>query len=307
MTTTGLELSGGGVLSGRMDGTPTMASPSWWGADTIRLRGRLDDVAVHVRRYTDAAKSYVNVAAAVSGTAAAGDDGIGPAVVSADGDSGEIVLADLTETHRTATLADGNSADFVRAYFQIRSRVADLRPTVVREATVFDDIRELDVRLHEAGAAIPTELTYFRRILDDAENRINATGFDREFRHGDGNLSNVMVSRTDGSLLLLDWDFAAVMDPFQDLGVALVELAEDETHARELFEIAYGNFDEALLAQCLFYGYADHVRQGMLGMLVDALDPGSYEYSKFGDWQLLRARLALSGTRSGELLRRIDR
>ncbi len=305
--TTKLELSGGRVLSDRMDGTPTMASPSWWGADTLRIRGRLDDVAVHVRRYTDAARSYVNVPAAVAATETAGAAGLGPAVVSSDVASGELVLADLTETHRTATLADGNTAEFVHSYFEIRSRVGDLKPTVVREATVFDDIRELGFRLSEAGAPVPAELTYFRRVLDDAEKRIKATDFDRELRHGDGNLSNVMVSRTDGSLLLLDWDLAAMIDPFQDLGVALVELAEDEAHARELFEVAYGSFDEALLARCLFYGYADHVRQGMLGMLVDALDPGSFEYSKFGDWQLLRARLALSGTRSGELLRRIDR
>ncbi|MEO9328432.1 phosphotransferase [Gordonia aurantiaca] len=305
--TAALELSGGRVLSDRSDGTPTMASPSWWGADTVRLRGRLDDVAVHVRRYTDAAKKYVDVPAAVAATEAAGAAGIGPAVVASDVDNGEIVLADLTDTHRTATLADANSADFVSAYFAIRSRVAELAPATVREATVFDDIRELAHRLQEAGATIPAELTYFRRILDDAEKRIAAVGVDREFRHGDGNLSNVMAARADGSLLLLDWDLAAVMDPFQDLGVALVELAEDETHARELFEIAHGCCDEALLARSLFYGYADHVRQGLLGILVDALDPGSYEYSKFGDWQLLRARLALSGTRSGELLRRIDR
>ncbi|GAC85939.1 phosphotransferase [Gordonia paraffinivorans] len=306
MTTT-LELSGGRVLADRMDGTPTMASPSWWGADTVRLRGRLDDVAVHVRRYTAAARSYVNVSAAVAATEAAGAAGIGPAVVSWDVDAGEVVLADLTETHRTATLADGNSADFVRRYFEIRSRVGELTPNEARYATVFDDIRELSARLQDAGAAVPAELPFFLRVLDDAEKRIAAAGFDREFRHGDGNLSNVMVARDDASLLLLDWDLAAVMDPFQDLGVALVELAEDETHARELFEIAHGSVDEALLARSLFYGYADHVRQGLLGILVDALDPGSYEYSKFGDWQLLRARLALSGTRSGELLRRIDR
>ncbi|MGW0037574.1 phosphotransferase family protein [Gordonia sp. NPDC003376] len=287
------------------DATPTMASPSWWGADSLRSLGLVDDEPVLVRHYTPAARTYLDVATALAAATAAGAAGLAPAVLGADPAAGVMVAADLGGTHATATLGDAGSTGFPDRLFRLRDAVGSVRPTIVRESTVFDDVRDLHRLLHQTGIPIPVEFQFFRRTLDEAEKRIVAVGYDLEFRHGDGNLSNVMISRSDGEPMLVDWDWSAMIDPYQDIGVVLVELADDETHARELFEIARGTIDEALFARAMVYGYADHVRQALIGLLVDALDPGTHEYSKYGDWQLLRARMALSTARSQELLRRI--
>lgn len=288
------------------EATPTMASPSWWGADTVRTRGTLDGKPVLVRRYTAAAAHYVNTETALAAACSAGVAGIAPAVLAADTTGPTMVVADLTDTHRTATLADVDTPGFIEALLRVRRSVAALRPTVVRESSVFDDIRELSRAAGDAEAVVPEEFRFFQRTLDDAEKRIEKLDYAKQFCHGDANLSNVMVSRADGSLMLVDWDWAAMIDPLQDLGAVLVELADHEDHARELFQVARGGLDEAEFARAMIYGYADHVRQALLGILVDALDPGTYEYSKYGDWQLLRARMALSTARCQELLRRID-
>ncbi|WHU46200.1 phosphotransferase [Gordonia sp. L191] len=259
-----------------------------------------------VRSYTGCATTYVNVDTATAAASAAGLAGIAPAVMTTDTASGLIVMADLTESHKTATLADLDSAERVAALFAVRASVDTAQPKVAREMSVFDDISALHALARRAGAAIPAEMAFLRRTLGDAEQRISAVGHDIVFRHGDGNLSNVMLAHDDDTPVLVDWDWSGLMDPLQDVGVTLVELADDENHARELFEIACGSIDESLFARAMIYGFADHVRQAMVGILVDALDPGTHEYSKYGDWQLLRARMALSSNRCHELLRRIN-
>lgn len=293
-------------LTDPKEATPTMASPSWWGADTVRTRGTLDGRSVLVRRYTRCATAYVTITTSMAAASSAGLAGIAPTVMTTDAASGLMVMADLTESHKTATLADFDSSARAAALFALRARADSVRPTVTREMSIFDDIAALHTLAHRAGAAIPADMAFLRRTLDDAEQRIAAVGYDKAFRHGDGNLSNVMLARGDATPVLVDWDWSGVMDPLQDIGVTLVELADDETHARELFEIANGRTDESLFARAMIYGYADHVRQAMIGILVDALDPGTHEYSKYGDWQLLRARMALSTSRCQELLRRIS-
>ena len=66
--------------------------------------------------------------------------------------------------------------------------------------------------------------------------------------HGDGNVSNVLIAE-DGSVLLVDWDRAGDMDPFEDLGSLLAELAPQEPEARAIFERWHGRMDEGLLAR----------------------------------------------------------
>lgn len=294
------------ALTDSREATVTMASPSWWGADSTRLRGALDGSPVLVKTYTSAAQEYLDIGAAASAACAAGEAGLAPAVVAVGASAAEIAFADLSETYRTATLADA-SPDLLLRLLRVRAAVGGLSPATVRTATVFDDIRSLLDRLRQTRVPLPRDTAFLCRVIDDAEARIHAVGFDRELRHGDGNLSNVLLARDGTEVLLVDWDWAAVIDPLQDLGAILVEVADDELHASEIFVAAQGHFDPRLFARALFYGYADHLRQALLGAWVDHCDPGTHEYSKYSDWQFLRARSALCGARADELLRTISR
>jgi len=53
------------------------------------------------------------------------------------------------------------------------------------------------------------------------------------------------------------------------------------------------------------YGAADLVRWGLTGAYVDSVDPGTFEYSKFSDWQFLRARWALTASQFDDRLRNL--
>ncbi|MDQ1124134.1 phosphotransferase family protein [Microbacterium trichothecenolyticum] len=286
--------------------TVTMASPSWWGADSTRCRGLLLGRASLVKTYAPHARIYLDLARTIAAAEAAGDAGIAPAVLAVSPTGDAIAFADLTDSHATATLGDVADDDDAAALLALRARVGAVEPSSARAASVFDDIRALRTTLRRYEVALPAEAVLLFRVLDEAESRIDAVGVDVEFRHGDGNVSNVLRHRTDGSLLLVDWDWAGHMDPYQDLGSAIVELADDEDHARRLFEIAHGRHDRALFARSILYGYADLVRQALVGALANRLDPGTFEYSKYSDWQFLRARSALQTTRTDELLRRVS-
>jgi thiamine kinase-like enzyme len=139
------------------------------------------------------------------------------------------------------------------------------------------------------------------RMLAAAEERITAAGVDLVPCHGDGNVSNVLV--VEDRLLLVDWDCAGLMDPMQDLGVLLAELRPHDAEARQVFELAHGSWDAALFARARVYGVADQLRWALVGLYADAVRPGTLEYAKFAEWQLLRARTGLRGPGFAEHLR----
>ncbi|NAZ78359.1 phosphotransferase, partial [Kineococcus sp. T13] len=274
---------------------PTMASPSWWGADSERHRLLPGPGATgaFVKVMRPATTAYVDLPTAFGAATAAGAAGIGPRVLEASQATRTLVLEDLTEVAKTATLADLLDAGVRSRHLAARRAVHALTVPGARRATVFDDVRSVLRHARDRGALLPPDLPWLLRVLDDAERRIRATGTDEAFCHGDGNVSNVLLG-ADGGVHLLDWDVAAVMDPLQDVGAVLAELAASEAGARTLFEEAWGRWDEALFDRARVYGAADCVRWGLVGAYVDAVDPGTLEYSKFSDWQFLRARWALA-------------
>lgn len=143
------------------------------------------------------------------------------------------------------------------------------------------------------------------RSVRQIADLIRPTITERVYAYGDGNTSNLLITH-DGSVVLVDWDWAGVMEPAQDLGVTLVELGSTEREARSLFKLATGGSDETVFAKAMLYGYSDMVRQGLIGAITDRLEPGTLEYSKYGDWQFLRARFSLQSYRTSDFMRRLE-
>ena len=141
---------------------------------------------------------------------------------------------------------------------------------VKRRASVFDDLTQARNLVEKVGGALPADFEWMLRTLAPAQARIEAAGYDVVPCHGDGNVSNVLVL-DDGSMRLVDWDVAAMMDPLQDIGVLLAEIRPFDSDARAVFEMAWGSF----------------------------------EYSKFSDWQFLRARAGLRDPHFDDRVRNI--
>lgn len=274
------------------DPTPSMASPSWWGADSECLDVRSESQAVFVKTMIGHAGAYVDIRHAFGAAIAAGESGVGPAVLAADPDSGVLVLENLCDSASTATVDRFDDPDALASLIELRARV-HTGAGITRTATVFDDIRALTSLAHTTGVPLPQDFGWMLRMVEMAEKKILATGFDTVPAHGDGNVSNVLLA-DDGRMLLVDWDVAAVMDPLQDIGVLLAEVRPFDSQARAAFEMAWGSYDQRLFDRARVYGIVDLVRWGLIGAYADAARPGTLEYSKLSDWQFLRARAGLA-------------
>ncbi|MGE2736993.1 phosphotransferase [Mycolicibacterium vaccae] len=284
-----------GVFAGddiAADPTPVMASPSWWGADSEGFHVQSGAQRAFAKVMAPHAGAYADITQAFAAAAEAGERGVGPRVYATDAASSMLVQESFVEDGHTATLDvfddDARLADLM----ELRARVHAFT-SITRQATVFDDIRALSELAAARAVALPADFGWMCRLLALAEQRIAATGFDTVPAHGDGNVSNVLLA-ADDRMLLVDWDVAAVMDPLQDLGVLLAEVRPLDSEARTAFEMAWGRFDQGLFDRARVYGVADCVRWGLIGAYADSARPGTLEYSKFSDWQFLRARTWLT-------------
>jgi hypothetical protein len=290
------------------DATPTMASPSWWGADSECFDVRTIDESASpstafVKSMIGHAGAYIDIPQAFAAATEAGELGVGPFVHASDPAAGILVLENLVDTSSTATLNVFDDDARLEQLIRLRERVHGLR-TITRTATVFDDIRTLTDLAAANAVILPTDFDWMARMLAMAEKRIMATGFDTRPCHGDGNVSNVLLA-DDDRMLLVDWDVAAVMDPLQDIGTLLAEVRPFDSTAREAFETAWGSFDQSLFDRARVYGVADCVRWGLIGAYSDAARPGTLEYSKLSDWQFLRARAGLGDIHFHDRLRNL--
>ena len=278
------------------DATPTMASPSWWGADSecfdVRSMGETSTLpAAFVKSMIKHSGSYVDVPQAFAAATEAGEVGVGPSVYASDASTGILVLENLVDTSSTATLNVFDDDDRLERLIRLRERVREFG-SITRTGSVFDDIRTLTDLAVANAVRLPADFDWMARMLAMAEAKIVATGVDVTPCHGDGNVSNVLLA-DDGRMLLVDWDVAAVMDPLQDIGTLLAEVRPFDSSARVAFEMAWGSFDQELFDRARVYGVADCVRWGLIGAYADAARPGTLEYSKLSDWQFLRARAGL--------------
>ena len=274
---------------------PTIASPSWWGADSSRYIVRSGDETgdTHFVKVMEAhTKAYVNWGVAFESARLAGDAGIGPTVLAEDSTTGVMIMSDLSAVTSTATV-DLFDDEAIEPLVALRKSVSTF-PALGRTRAVFDELRELHQLAAAAGGVLPVDIEWIMRKLEAPEQRIRAAGYDLVPAHGDGNVSNVLVSNEGGGLRLVDWDSAGMMDPLQDLGVLLQELRPSDADARPVFEMHWGQWDSSLFDRCRIYGIADCVRWGLIGTYADAMNPRTYEYSKFADWQFLRARVGLN-------------
>lgn len=288
------------------DPTPTMASPSWWSADSECFDVRSADEsespsAVFVKSMIAHAGAYVDVPQAFAAAVEAGEKGVGPRVYGADADAGMLVQENLLGSASTATLDVFDDDAKLEQLVSLRKKVQDFG-SITRAAGVFDQIRALTELADANDVALPKDFEWMQRQLDMAEKRIAATGYDLVACHGDGNVSNVLVF-DDGELLLVDWDAAGLMDPLQDIGAVLAEVRPFDSDARSAFEMAWGSFDQALFDRARVYGVADCVKWALVGAYADAARPGTLEYSKFSDWQFVRARAGLGDVHHYDRLR----
>ncbi len=287
-------------------GVVPMASPMNQGIDAAAFRAtdRATGESVWVKVPDEDAALFADPATVVAAARAAGAAGIGPEVLAADAATGALVLRDLSATHRVATLNRLGEKPVRDAVLAAR-KAFHSGPALPRTRSAFEAIAALLEAASAQGVELPPDHAWLIDNIRAAAAAISAAGVDTVPAHGDGNASNVMLSEA-GAVVLVDYDGAANMDPFEDLGSFLVEAHAFDPEARESFEVFHGHFDERLFNRARLYGVADDLRWGLIGAILARTSRRTdLEFLKYADWRFLRCRLAMRDPRFEERLRRL--
>lgn len=276
---------------------PTAASPSWWGGDSERYRVQVyhkekPEKNYYVKVMREHTSEYIDWTTSFNFAIESGRQGLGPEVIASDPDKGILVMEDLGSEASTTTL-DFFDEDRIEALIALKKAAGKIS-CGNHSRIVFDEIIRLQDLINKEKGSLPIDFKWIWRSLEPAFEKIKSYGHEMIPCHGDGNASNIMFYPYNKNMYLLDWDTAGLMDPLQDLGVILQELSPEDKSARSIFEMYWGTWDESLFDRCRIYGIADCVRWGLVGLYADLKNPGTHEYSKFSDWQFLRARMELS-------------
>ncbi len=275
-------------------GVAPVASPMWqaveW-ANWVISAGDAPDALFLKVAHPDMA-GFLDVAAAHAGACAGALAGVAPPVEWFLPEHGAIGFAHRGAPWRGARLDDLRRDEALQAAIAAKAAV-QRGPALARVWDVFARVREYAARARTAGVVLPSDMDALLASVGGIEAALEAAGRDVAPCHNDGQASNVLLG-PGGAVLLVDFDCAGQADPHYDLAVLLNEAHDTEVGWQAGVEMAEGRSDARVLDRCRAYAVADDLMWGLQGLVLSATSSRrELEFLKYGEWRLLRCRMAL--------------
>ncbi len=280
-----------------------LASPAWRGVEAAIWRASSADKSIILKQFHDDTGFYVDQSAAILASDQAGKLGVGPKVLKSWPAQNTIGFEDLTAPWRAGGLHD--VVNITTRANVIKQKIAFQQGAKLeKSASIFEEIIALAAHGAKVGATLHRDCPVFLDFFADADARISSLGRDSKPCHRDGNTANLMVS-PDGAVKLIDFDVAANCDPYEDIGVWLIEFFDNDLDARAGFEEWHGNFDEGLFQRAMLYGMADDLRWGLIGAIMAKTSPRrSLEFGKYASWRFLRLEALAKTSAASDRIRK---
>lgn len=245
-------------------------------------------------------RPHVDAVAAMEGATLAGRLGVSPAVIWADAGMGAVLMADMEGAFRTGDMAlmqrPGVMAGAMAALRRLHGG-----PALSARFDPFAEIARLRAAAEGAAAPMPDDLPWILRMV--AEIGAVAAGAPLAPCRNDGCASNLLVGEG-GAVLLVDFDRAGMNDPLYDVGVLLAEQTAFESEMMASFAAYAADADPSGFARARLYAAVDDVMQALWSLTMAATTTRRHlEFLKYGQWRLMRARLALRHPQFEEKLR----
>lgn len=238
--------------------------------------------------------------AAVALARAAGEAGIAPRVLWSEPETGAILSEALEQGWRTAMLGDLQRPDFSGA---VMGALRELH-ALPRLQQRFDPFARLDALVAQARAeqvTLPEDIGWILALIGEARPALSDTP--RVPCRNDGSVSNLMTG-PEGRVALVDFDRAGMNDPMYDIGVLLAEMTDFETDMRAPFLAYMGTWDEAAFARARLWAIVDDMIHAVQARICGQRSTRKHlEWLKYGEWRLMRARLALHHPQFEEKIR----
>lgn len=274
-------------------GLPTIASPMRQSVDAENAIVETDEGSpVFLKIYRADGLQEVELDVVGAATASAAALGIGPALRFVLPAQWALAVDYLAPPWRPTMLNDLAEPAIFEAAVAIR-RTFQSAPALPRRHDVFATIEAQYAKAAARAVALPSDVEALLAWSREAASAIRAAGFDLAPCHNDGSASAYM-SGAAGRLMLVDFDEAGQSDPFYDLALLLNEVSAFGDFWSPGVELQTGAASARLVNRCRLYAAADDIYRGFWGWNMSATSPRrNVEFLKYGEWRLLRARMAL--------------
>jgi aminoglycoside phosphotransferase len=255
-------------------------------------------------RYDDAAE-LVDVERSAQASRCAADAGASVALRFADVARGVLLFDALPEAQwRWARLDELAVSARLEQLWELKRRVhTGAAPQF--ERSLADDLARLRALCRRDAVRLPMDHAWLDACIDLACDALQrGSPAKRVPLHGDGAAANVMIG-PDDALLLVDFDFGGVGDPWHDVAVTLNELYQFEPQWRDGIARWAGRCDEADYARCRLYALVDDWHWTLWGLWLGATSPRRLEFTKLAQWTLLRCRQSIQEARFEGWLREL--
>jgi Phosphotransferase enzyme family len=237
-------------------------------------------------------RAFVDPAAAYAGARMAAEIGVAPSIRFFLPEHAAIGSSFLPAPWRGARLDDLQRPEVMQAAIAAKKALRQ-GGALGRRWNVFERVEACAAIARTTGTALPEDVPVLLSQVRTIERAIQGAGHDELPCHNDGQASNILLAEN-GRVLLADFDCAGQADPYYDLAVLLNEANSFEDGWRAGIEMHDGHCDERLLNRCRAYGVADDLLWGLWGLVASATSPRRHlEFLKYGEWRLLRCRMAL--------------
>ncbi|MBD1551497.1 aminoglycoside phosphotransferase family protein [Pseudomonas typographi] len=284
--------------------TPAVASPLRLACEWAGFHVESADGHFYAKVLHDDMRPLIDFAHSVEATRCAAEAGVTPAVALADATHGVLLLEALPATQWHWARLDTLQADARLAGLWQLKRAVHAGPAPAFARSPMADLDTLRALCRGAAVALPGDHEWLDECADLAWAALQCTPAEPRPLHGDGLASNVMVN-ADGELRLLDFDRGGCFDPWYDVATVLNELYPFEPQWRAGIARWNASAGDAEYARCRLYALLDDWYWTLWGLWAGETSTRPLEFSKVGQWTLLRCRMTVQEPRFESWLRQV--
>ncbi|PTW46627.1 phosphotransferase [Rhodovulum kholense] len=230
---------------------------------------------------------FIDRAAAFEASQKAAAAGLGPRVyddLAAEG----VEINDFMADRRPSTHSDFAVPENRRAAIAAYRRMHALPPLAATK-TVFDMIDEHAAQAADLGA--PRFRDHDWIMLNEAMARaaLMASGLDLVPCFNDPMPGNFMMGE-DGSILLIDYEYASMNDRCYDLGIWFGEMFFTPAQELELIEAYFGAVRPEIVSRVIVHKALADVKWALWSMVQLKVSRLAFDFHKYGMWKLMRFR-----------------
>jgi hypothetical protein len=305
----------GGAQFSCGDPVPAIAMPMHLALDAHSCLVTSADGArtAFAKTYRDGALAPFRFEDAAQAARRAGEAGVAPRLMEADGVARTLFVEPLGADWRMAMARDVQARDVKAAVIAVKKTWHGQAPLAL-SLSPFELALDYCARLEPLlDAKAPGHLP-FKGLVPFAAMKqwvvrigeaIAASGADLAPIHGENTVSNVMLG-PGGEVRLVDFDRAANADPLFDLGALCLDLCRDDDERLEAVEMYAGRADARILARVKLYGIVDDFLWASWALLAEAApDVRGPELYKYANNRLVRLSYHLQSFDMSGLLARV--